>query len=115
MREAVTGGYRDGDGHRHEVSVRHIAASGWTVVDRDVAAGTGHVVEALTDGQDGCPQAEAIARDYLTTVGGAQAGAGPAAPKAIPEPGGSDDPSHRHPSAARPKRARRAALPGAAR
>jgi hypothetical protein len=101
MREPVIGSYRDGDGHRHAVSVHHSTGSEWTVVDRAVEADTGHVVEALTDGQDGCPQAEAIARDYLTTIGGVQAGAGPAVPEAIPEPGGSDDRSHPHPSAAR--------------
>jgi hypothetical protein len=116
MREPPIGSYRDGDGRGHEVSVRHIAASGWTVLDRHVEADTGHVVDALTDGQDGRPQAEAIARDYLATVGAREPGAGPAAGGPIPEQGGSDARSHRRPRPApRRHRGRDAALPRPAR
>ena len=50
-----------------------------------------------TGDQDGRPQAEAIARDYLTTVGAHEPGAGPAAGEPIPEQGGSDARSHRRP------------------
>ena len=43
------------------------------MLDLDVDADTAHVVETLTDEQDGRPQAEAIALDYLTTVGAPRA------------------------------------------
>jgi hypothetical protein len=50
--------------------------SGWRVLDLDLDGETAHVVDALlAGGEDGRPQAEAIARDYLSTVGGT-AGAG---------------------------------------
>ena len=77
---------------------------------------TAHVVDTLAGDQDGRPQAEAIARDYLTTVGAHEPGAGPAAGEPIPEQGGSDARSHRRPRPApRQHRARGAALPRPAR
>ena len=116
MREPPIGSYRDADGNRHQLVVRETAEGGWNVLDLDVAADTAHLVEALTDEQDGRPQAEAIARDYLTTVGAHEPGAGPAAGEPIPEQGGSDARSHRRPRPApRQHRARDAALPRAAR
>jgi hypothetical protein len=115
MREPATGSYRDADGHRHELVVRESAEGGWNVLDLDIEADTAHLVEALSDEQDGRPQAEAIARDYLAAVGGLEPGTGLAGPEAIPEQGGSDDRSHRHAPATRRRRPRGAALPGAAR
>jgi hypothetical protein len=113
-REPAIGSYRDADGARHELVVRETADSGWHVLDLDLDGETAHVVDALAGDEDGRPQAEAIARDYLTTVGAAAcAGRTPGDP--IPEQGGSDDRIHRRPrSGPRTTRARGAALPGAA-
>jgi hypothetical protein len=88
----------------------------WQVLDVDVEADTAHVIDTLAGDQDGRAQAEAVARDYLTTVEIHQAGAGSAAGDAIPEQGGPDARSHsrRHP-APRPRRARGSALPDPAR
>ena len=58
--------YRDADGVWHTLHVRH-TAGGWQVVDR--AGEQERVIETLTGVGDGRPQADAIARDYLTTVG----------------------------------------------
>jgi hypothetical protein len=116
MREAAIGSYRDADGHRHALVVRERADGGWNVLDLDVEADTAHLVEALTDEQDGRPQAEAIARDYLTTIDASEPGTGSAAGEAIPEQGGFDARSHRRPRPApRRHRARDAALPRPAR
>lgn len=117
MREPEIGSYHDADGARHELVVRHSADGDWRVLDIEVAADTAQIVETLTDDQDGRPQAEAVARDYLTTVGGREAPAGPAAGDAIPEQGGSDAPSHHgpHPTHGQGSRRRAAALPGPAR
>jgi hypothetical protein len=114
MREPAIGSYRDADGARHELVVRETTDGDWHVLDLD--AETAHVVDALSGGQDGRPQAEAIARDYLTTVDDRQPETGPADGEAIPEQGGSDARSHRrsHP-APRQHRARGAALPDPAR
>jgi hypothetical protein len=110
MREPPIGSYRDADGARHELVVRE-TADGWQVLDIDVTSDTAHVVDALADEQDGRPQAEAIARDYLTTVRADEPGAGPAAGEPIPEQGGSDARSHRRPrTAPRQHRARRVVL-----
>ena len=68
MREPAIGSYRDADGARHELVVRETAEGDWHVLDLDVTE-TAHVVDALAGDQDGRPQAEAVARDYLTTVG----------------------------------------------
>ena len=116
MREPEIGSYRDADGARHKLVVRQTADGDWQVLDIDVTSDTAHVVDALAGDQDGRPQAEAIARDYLTTVGAHEPGAGPAAGEPIPEQGGTDARSHRRPRPApRQHRARGAALPRAAR
>jgi hypothetical protein len=115
MSEPEIGSYRDADGARHKLVVRQIA-EGWQVLDIDVRSDTARVVDALPDDQDGRPQAEAIARDYLSTAGRHEPGAGPAAGDPISEQGGTDGCSHRRPRPApRQHRARRVALPPAAR
>ena len=58
--------YRDADGVWHTLQVRN-TAGGWQVVD--LAGEQERVIETLTGVGDGRPQADAIARDYLTTVG----------------------------------------------
>lgn len=116
MTEPEIGSYRDAEGARHTLVVRQTADGDWNVLDIDVTSDTAHVVDALAGDQDGRPQAEAIARDYLTTVLGLEPGAGPAVGEPIPEQGGSDDRNHRRPRpASRQPRARRVALPPAAR
>ena len=116
MSDSEIGSYHDADGARHKLVVRQTADGDWHVLDIDVASDTTHVVDALVDEQDGRPQAEAIARDYLTTVGAHGPAAGPAAGEPIPEQGGSDALSHRRPHPApRARRARRVALPRPAR
>ena len=66
MRPPVVGSYRDVDGARHELVVAKTADGDWQVLD------TGpdgvRVIDTLDGDQDGRPQAEAIARDYLSTV-----------------------------------------------
>ena len=111
MSEPEIGSYRDADGARHKLVVRQTADGDWHVLDIDVSGETAHVVDALAGDQDGRPQAEAIARDYLTTVGAHEPGAGPAAGEPIPEQGGSDARSHRRPRPAprQTPRARRCA------
>jgi len=112
MREPAIASYRDADGARHELVVRGTAEGGWHVIDLDVDAETAHIVDTLAGDQDGRAQAEAIARDYLTTVGRFEPGAGPAGGELIPEQGGSDACSYRRPRPApRQHRARDAALP----
>jgi hypothetical protein len=116
MKEAAIGRYRDAAGARHELAVRKTADGDWQVLDLDVEADTAHVVDTLAGDQDGRPQAEAVARDYLTTVDGRPAGAGSAPGDAIPEQGGPDARSHRRPhQASRTRRSRGAALPDPAR
>src|SRR6516164_5334193 len=116
MREPAIGGYRDAAGVRHELAVRKTADGDWQVLDLDVEADTAHVIDTLAGDQDGRPQAEAVARDYLITVDGCQVGAGSAAGDAIPEQGGPDARSHRRPpQATRTRRSRGAALPDPAR
>ena len=117
MREPEIGSYHDADGARHKLVVRHSADGNWRVLDIDVTADTAQIVETLTDDHDGRPQAEAIARDYLTTVGGPEAPTGPAAGEAIPEQGGSDARSHdrSRPTRRTTGRRRGAALPDPAR
>jgi hypothetical protein len=116
MREPAVGSYHDADGTAHELVVRETVDGGWHVLDLDLNEETAHVVDALAGGEDGRPQAEAIACDYLTTVGGLEPAAGPAAAEPIPEQGGSDARSHRRPRPApRQHRAREAALPRPAR
>ncbi len=116
MREPAIASYRDADGARHELVVRATAEGGWRVIDLDVDAETAHIVDTLAGELDGRAQAEAIARDYVTTVGSLEPGAGPAGGELIPEQGGSDACSHRRPRPApRQHRARDAALPRSAR
>ena len=116
MSEPEIGSYFDADGAQHRLVVRRTAEGDWHVLDIDVTSDTAHVVDALADEQDGRPQAEAIARDYLTTVGSLEPGAGPVAGEPIPEQGGSDARSHRRPRpASRQHRARGVALPRPAR
>jgi hypothetical protein len=115
MREPAIESYRDAEGATHELVVHATAEGGWRVIDLDLDAETAHVVDTLAGDEDGRPQAEAIARDYLTTVASLSA-AGPAAGQPIPEQGGSDARSHRRPRPApRQHRARDAALPRPAR
>ena len=116
MSEPEIGGYRDADGARHKLVVRQTAEGDWRVLDIDVTSDTAPVVDTLAGDQDGRPQAEAIARDYLTTIGGLEPGAGPEAGEPIPEQGGSDARSHCRPRPApRQRRGRDAALPRPAR
>lgn len=116
MREQSTGRYHDADGNRHELVVRETVDGGWQVLDTNLDTDTAHVVDELADDQDGRPQAEAIARDYLVTIAGSETAAGPAPGDAIPEQGGPDARSHRRPhEAPRVRRSRGAALPRPAR
>jgi hypothetical protein len=116
MNHAVIGSYRDADGARHEVVVCPTADGGWRVLDREVDTDTAHVVDTLAGDQDGRPQAEAIARDYLSTVNATGPGSGPTPRDPISEQGGPDASHHRRPRP-RPRtgHARRAALPRAPR
>jgi len=115
-REPAIGSYLDADSAGHELVVRETADAGWHVLDLDVHGETAHVVDALAGDEDGRPQAEAIARDYLTSAGGLQPKAGPTPGDPISEQGGSDARNHR-PQRPGPRqhRARGAALPRAAR
>ena len=116
MSEPEIGAYLDADGSRHRLVVRRSADGEWRVLDIDVTTETAHVVDTLAGEQDGRSQAEAIARDYLTTVGRLALGAGPVAGEPISEQGGSDARSHRRPRPApRQPRAREVALPRSAR
>jgi hypothetical protein len=116
MKQPQIGSYRDVDGARHELVVREIADGGWHVLDLDVESETARVIDTLTGGEDGRPQAEAIARDYLTTVGGTARDAGRTPGDPIPVQGGPDARNHRRPGQGPRKReARGAALPRAAR
>jgi hypothetical protein len=116
MSESPIGRYRDADGNRHELVVGETDDGGWRVLDANTDTKTAHVVDTLPDDQDGRPQAEAIARDYLATIAGSETGAGPVPGDAIPEQGGPDARSHRRPhQATRVRRPRRAALPRPAR
>lgn len=64
--------YRDPDGVWHTLEVRHVDG-GWQVLDVD--GERKRVIDTLTGIGDGRPQADAIARDYLTTVGRYEDGA----------------------------------------
>jgi hypothetical protein len=115
MKQPKIGSYRDADGTEHQLVVSETADGGWHVLDLDVDDDTASVIETLSGGEDGRPQAEAIARDYLTTVSTARdAGRTPRDP--IPVQGGSDARNHRRPRPGPRKReARGTALPRAAR
>jgi hypothetical protein len=115
MKQPRIGSYRDADGAEHELVVRETADGGWHVVDLDLDGNTAHVVDALAGDQDGRPQAEAIARDYLTAVGDTARDAGRTPRDLIPEQGGPDARNHRRPRPGpRTRQARGTALPGAA-
>ena len=116
MKESTIGSYRDPDGGEHELVVRASADGGWEVLDCDVEGQTTTLVETLAGPEDGRPQAEAIARDYLATVTRIPPGAGWKSGDPISERGGSDDSNYRRPgSGPRHERGRGVALPGAAR
>ena len=116
MTKPEIGSYRDADGARHELVVHQTTDGDWHVLDIDLPSDTAHVVDALAGDQDGRSQAEAIARDYLTTVGAHGPEAGPAAGEPIPEQGGSDAHSNRRPRPGpRPPKVRGVALPRTAR
>lgn len=105
--------YRDADGVWHTLRVRH-TAGGWQVID--LAGEQERVIETLTGVGDGRPQAEAIARDYLMTVGRSRQPAERAPGDATSEQGGRDAHSHRRPRAQlRRQPARGVALPDPAR
>jgi hypothetical protein len=110
--DTAIGSYRDAEGDRHELLVRETADGRWLVLD---LTGEGaRVIEALAGEEDGRPQAEAIARDYLTTV--EHVSAGRTARDPISEQGGADDSTHHRPrQRQRASRARGTALPRAAR
>ncbi len=88
MRAPDIGSYLDGDGARHRLIVRASADRGWHVLDVNATSDTTHTVETLTDEQDGRPQAEAIARDYLATVERSATPTGREPAEAISERGG---------------------------
>jgi hypothetical protein len=116
MNQPAIGRYRDADGARHELVARETADGGWHVLDLDLQSETARVIEALADDEDGRPQAEAIARDYLTTVGGTARDAGRTPCDPIPEQGEADACNHHRPRPGPRKReARGAALPRPAR
>ncbi len=100
--------YRDATGVAHEVVVRKTLAGDWEVLDTCV--GERRVIETLAELVDGEPQAEAVARDYVT-VGRFMPLAGRNGGEAIPEQGGADAHSDPRPrSAARQPQSRGAAL-----
>ena len=112
MKQPVVGSYRDVDGARHELAVAETANGDWRVLD--TCPDEVRVIDTLDGDQDGRPQAEAIAHDYLSTVERAMPGLAPRDP--IPEQGGSDARRHCRPHPApRAREARAAALPRAAR
>ena len=102
--------YRDADGARHEVLVLQTPAGDWQIVD--VSPEETRVIDTLDGEEDGRPQAEALARDYLTTAKEAVAATGPNEAERISEQGGADARSDRTPSSAeRQPRGRGVALP----
>jgi hypothetical protein len=116
MREPDIGSYLDRDGARHRLIVRASANGRWHVLDVNVTSDTTHTVDTLAGEQDGRPQAEAIARDYLTTIEHSATPAGREPAQAISEQGGRDAHSHRRPrTEPRKQPVRRVALPHPAR
>ena len=69
MRDPRDRDYRDADGARHELVVRETADGRLAGARLDVARRRRTSSTRSTGDEDGRPQAEAIARDYLTTVG----------------------------------------------
>ena len=66
MTNATPVRYRDADGVWHTLEVRR-STVGWQVVDHH--GEQERVIETLSGVGEGRPQADAIVRDYLTTVG----------------------------------------------
>ncbi len=113
MKPTPVGSYHNADGAPHELVVRETADGDWQVLDLDTGAERGRVIDTLDGREDGRPQAEAIARDYLTTVERSRASARRAAGEPIPKEGGPDANSNRRPRpGARKPQARGLALPG---
>jgi hypothetical protein len=111
MNHPEIGSYRDADGARHQLVVRETADGGWQVLD--TCADGARVIDTLAGDQDGRPQAEALARDYLAAV---EDSAGRAPRDPIPQQGEADARTHRRPRPGpRTTRARGTALPRAAR
>jgi hypothetical protein len=109
--EAV-GSYHDADGAIHQLLVRETADGGWQVLDLDAGANRARVIDTLDGDQDGRPQAQAIARDYLTTVEPSRPTARRDAGERIPEEGAPDANRHRRPRRGpRQPQARGVALP----
>jgi hypothetical protein len=102
--------YRDSEGARHEVLVLQTPAGDWQLLD--VSPEETRVIDTLDGEEDGRPQADALARDYLTTVQRFVAATGPNEAGRISEQGGADARSHRTPSSAEHQpRGRGVALP----
>jgi hypothetical protein len=102
--------FRDADGARHEVIVRHAPTGEWQVLD--TCAGGTYLIETLDGSVDEHAQAEAVARDYAGNVQRLEWAPGRAAAEPIPEQGGVDAHSDRRPrSAPRHPHAGAAALP----
>jgi hypothetical protein len=102
--------YRDAEGTRHEVLVLQTPAGDWQLLD--VSPEQTRVIDTLDGEEDGRPQADALARDYLTTVKQFVAATGPNEAERISEQGGADARSDRTPSSAgRQPRGRGVALP----
>ena len=93
----IVGGYVDAGGMTHDLVVRKANPGGWQALD--VYAEAEHVIDTLIDRQDGRPQAEAVAQDYLT-AGRFVAAPGRAPGEGIPEQGGADAPRDRRPRSA---------------
>ena len=115
MKPDTVGSYHDAAGIPHEVVVQQ-TRDGWRVLDVDGAARRARVIDTLDSPDDGRPQAEAIARDYLTTIDESARRAGREPSEAISEQGGRDDRSHPRPrTPRRTQQARGVALPDPAR
>ena len=115
MKPDPVGSYDDATGIRHEVLVRQ-TRRGWQVLDLDTATGRARVIDTLDSPDDGRPQADAIAHDYLTTIEPTSRQAGRESGEAIPEERVRDADSHRRTRPGpHPQPARRVALPGPAR
>jgi hypothetical protein len=105
--------YRDAAGICHEIVVSKTSAGDWQVLD--TCSGESRVIGTLDGGKDDEPQAEAVARDYLS-AGRFNTPAGQRPAEAIPEQRGADANSDPRPrSAPRQPRARGTALPHPAR
>ncbi|MBV9194615.1 MAG: hypothetical protein JO168_10770 [Solirubrobacterales bacterium] len=75
MPNPVIAHYQDASGVRHDVVVRKTRAGAWQVADISVAKTT--IIETLTGVDEGRPEAEAIAREYVREQPGAREKAAP--------------------------------------